>query len=369
MRIAQVPPLYESVPPSLYGGTERVVAHLCDALVDLNHHVTLFGTADARTSAELVSVRDRSLRLDSTPVKSDLGSHLAALHEVRKRAAQFDILHFHTDMLHMPMFEKLSHKSITTLHGRLDSRDLAAVYSRWPEFGLVSVSDKQRTPLPRARWLGTVGHGVPAQLYAFTARPRGGYLAFLGRMAPEKRPDVAIRVARRAEIPLRLAAKVDDVDRVYFESTIRPLLDDPLIDYIGEIGDDEKAQFLGDAIALLFPINWPEPFGLVMIESMACGTPVIAWNFGSVPDVVDPGVSGFVVNSESEALNAIAAIRNLDRRHVRLAFERRFTSRAMANGYLEIYERALDASRRIPIAPNVAPWHDIVPVIKAVHGV
>lgn len=364
MKIAQIPPLYESVPPRLYGGTERVVAHLCDALVELNHQVTLFGTADARTSAELVPVRHRSLRLDDTPVKSDLASHLTSLYEVRQRAAEFDILHFHTDMLHMPLFEGQSHKVITTLHGRLDCADLASVYSRWPDFGLVSVSDEQRRPLPNVRWLGTVSHGVPIQLYAFTARPNGGYLAFLGRMAPEKRPDLAIQVARRAGLPLRLAAKIDDVDRVYFDSTIRPLLADPLINYIGEIGDDEKAQFLGDAIALLFPINWPEPFGLVMIESMACGTPVIAWNCGSVPEIVDPGITGFIVNTESQALDALAAIQNLDRKHVRLTFEQRFTSRAMANGYLDVYNKALGASRANGVTPDGTRRREFCPFTR-----
>lgn len=358
MKIAQIPPLYESVPPSLYGGTERVVAHLCDALVELNHQVTLFGTADARTSADLIPVRERSLRLDKAHVKSDLASHLTSLYEVRKRAAQFDILHFHVDMLHMPMFETLSHRSITTLHGRLDCEDIASVYSRWPTFGLVSVSNEQRRPLPEATWLATVGHGVPADLYEFTARPRGGYLAFLGRLAPEKRPDLAIQVARHAEIPLRLAAKVDDVDRVYFDKIIRPLLDDPLVSYIGEIGDDEKGKFLGDAIALLFPINWPEPFGLVMIESMACGTPVIAWNCGSVPEIVEPGITGFIVNSESQALDAIAAIGTLDRKQVRLTFEQRFTSRAMANGYVDVYHRALEANRGNSTMAYPSPWHE-----------
>jgi glycosyltransferase involved in cell wall biosynthesis len=346
MRIAQVAPLYEAVPPRLYGGTERVVAYLCDALVELGHEVTLFATADARTRARLVPVRDQAIRLDSAPLKSDLAAHLSMLYEVRRRAAQFDILHFHVDMLHFPMFEAQAHKCVTTLHGRLDMEDLLSVYTRWPTFGLVSISNAQRKPLPHATWLATVGHGVPAHLCRFNGRAYGGYLAFLGRISPEKRPDLAIRLAQRARLPLRIAAKVDAVDVAYFDTVIRPLLADPQVQFIGEIGDDQKAEFLGGARALLFPINWPEPFGLVMIEAMGCGTPVIAWNYGSVREVIDEGVSGFIVNSEEEALGAIARLPGLERQRVRATFERRFTSTVMANAYLEVYARLLGAHRR-----------------------
>jgi glycosyltransferase involved in cell wall biosynthesis len=342
MKVAQVAPLYEAVPPRFYGGTERVVAYLSDALVELGHEVTLFATADARTRARLVPVRDQAIRLDDAPLKSDLAAHLSMLYEVRRRARQFDVLHFHVDMLHFPMFEQQSHKCVTTLHGRLDMEDLLSVYARWSNFGLVSISNAQRKPLPHASWLATVSHGVPARLYPFSPHG-GGYLAFLGRISPEKRPDLAVRLAREAGVPLRIAAKVDPVDVAYFERVVHPLLEDPLVEYIGEIGDEHKAQFLGGARALLFPINWPEPFGLVMIEAMACGTPVIAWNCGSVREIVEDGVNGIIVNSEAEALRAIARVPTLDRQRVRATFERRFTSTVMARAYLEVYERLLES--------------------------
>jgi glycosyltransferase involved in cell wall biosynthesis len=350
MKIAQVAPLYEAVPPRLYGGTERVVAYLCDALVELGHEVTLFATSDARTRARLVPVRDQAIRLDSAPLKSDLAAHLSMLYEVRRRAQQFDIVHFHVDMLHFPMFEACAHKCVTTLHGRLDMEDLLSVYTRWPGFGLVSISNAQRKPLPHASWLATVGHGVPARLCPFSERASGGYLAFLGRISPEKRPDVAIRLAQRAGIPLRIAAKVDAVDVVYFDTVIRPLLAGPHVQFIGEIGDEQKAEFLGGAQALLFPINWPEPFGLVMIEAMGCGTPVIAWNYGSVREVIDEGVTGFIVTSEEQALGAISRLPGIERQRVRATFERRFTSTVMGSNYLDVYMRLLAAHRR-PIKP------------------
>lgn len=342
MEIAQIAPLYEAVPPRLYGGTERVVAHLCNALMDLGHDVTLFASAEARTKARLVPVREEAIRLDRSPLKSDLAAHLAMLFEVRRRCKQFDILHFHVDMLHFPFFEQQAHKCVTTLHGRLDVKDLPHVYARWPHYGLVSISDSQRLPLPEANWIDTVPHGVPEALFPFQPQPRsGGYLAFLGRLSPEKRPDVAIRLAQRSGLPLKIAAKVDPVDESYFESVVQPLLNDPLIEYVGEIGDARKAEFLGNASALLFPIQWPEPFGLVMIESMACGTPVIAWNHGAVPEVIEPGVTGFIVTSESEALEAIRRVTRLDRTAVRAAFERSFTARVMANAYLDLYKQIL----------------------------
>jgi glycosyltransferase involved in cell wall biosynthesis len=343
MHIAQIAPLAEAVPPKLYGGTERVVANLCDALVQLGHEVTLFAAADARTDAKLIPVRDRSIRLDPAPLKSDVAAHLTMLHEVRRRAWQFDMLHFHIDLLHFPVFEHQAHRTVTTLHGRLDLTDLEAAYRHWPQFGLVSISDHQRTPMPFINWLATIPHGLPMQTFVFRARPQPGYLAFLGRISPEKRPDVAISIARRAGIPLKIAAKVDAVDREYFDTRIAPLLDHPLIDYIGEIGEDQKSEFLGNARALLFPIDWPEPFGLVMIEAMACGTPVIAWNCGSVPEVIDHGVTGYIVDSEEEALAALGNIGQIDRRTVRAVFERRFAARTMARSYVDLYARMLDS--------------------------
>ena len=342
MKIAQIAPLYEAVPPRLYGGTERVVAHLCDALVELGHEVTLFAAADARTKARLVPVRDQAIRLDAAVLRSDLAAHLVMLHEVKRRSAQFDVLHFHVDMVHFPMFEQQAHKTVTTLHGRLDLKDLAAAYDRWPSFGLVSISDQQRKPLPNANWLATVAHGVPLCQYAFREHPAGRYLAFLGRISPEKRPDVAIQVARRARIPLKLAAKVDAVDTVYFETVVKPLLDDPGVEFVGEIGDERKSDFLGNALALLFPVHWPEPFGLVMIEAMACGTPVIAWNCGAIPEVIDDGITGFIVNSEDEALAAIERITAIERRGIRAVFEQRFTATMMARAYLNVYAQLLN---------------------------
>jgi glycosyltransferase involved in cell wall biosynthesis len=339
MKIAQIAPLYESVPPRLYGGTERVVAHLCNALVSQGHEVTLFASADARTRATLVPARQQALRLDPAPLKSDLACHMVMLQEVRRRAEEFDVLHFHIDQLHFPFFEDIAERTLTTLHGRLDVKDLSEVYWAWRQFPLVSISRHQRTPLPFARWHGTVHHGIDPVLFPFHERADGGYLAFLGRISPEKRPDRAIAIAIGAGLPLKIAAKVDPVDREYFRQEIRPLLGHPLIEYIGEIGDDDKPAFLGGARALLFPIDWPEPFGLVMIEAMACGTPVIAWRCGSVPELVDHGRSGLIVECEEEAIAAAHAIDALDRKEVRATFEQRFTAAAMAKAYAELYRR------------------------------
>jgi glycosyltransferase involved in cell wall biosynthesis len=340
MKIAQVPPLYESVPPRLYGGTERVVAHLSDALVQLGHEVTLFASADARTSARLVPVRDQAIRLDPARLKSDFAAHFTQIAEVRQRADEFDIIHFHTDMVHFPFFEHTPHRTLTTLHGRLDLKDLAQVFWRWRQFPLVSISDHQRNPLPFANWAGTVHHGVRTDLYRF--QPQGeGYLAFLGRFSPEKRPDRAIAIAKRVGRPLKLAAKVDAADQTYFEEKIEPLLHDPLIEYLGEIGDGQKSTFLGGAAALLFPIDWPEPFGLVMIEAMACGVPVIAYDCGSVSEVVEDGITGFIVRNEDEAVAALDRIGTLNRAAIRRRFEQRFSATAMAARYLDLYGKQI----------------------------
>jgi glycosyltransferase involved in cell wall biosynthesis len=350
MRIAQVTPLYEAVPPRFYGGTERVVAHLTDALVELGHDVTLFASAEAQTKARLIPVRDQAIRLDPAPLKSDLAAHLSMLSEVRRRQDQFDVIHFHTDMIHFPFFEDRAARTVTTLHGRLDLKDLDEVYRRWPRFPLVSISDDQRRPLPSANWAATVQHGMAQSLYSFS--PKGdGYLAFLGRISPEKRPDRAIAIAKASGRRLKIAAKVDAADRVYFEEKIAPLLDHPLIEFIGEIGDGEKSAFLGGAEALLFPIDWPEPFGLVMIEAMACGTPVIAYDCGSVPEVIEDGLTGFIVRTDAEAIAAVGRLPELDRAAIRRRFEDRFSATAMARRYIDLYDRlAAPAEARLGLA-------------------
>ena len=354
MKIAQIAPLYEAVPPKLYGGTERVVANLCDALVDQGHDVTLFSGADARTKARLVAVRDQAIRLDAAPLKSDLAAHMAMLSEVRRRAADFDVLHFHVDMIHFPFFEDIAHRTLTTLHGRLDIKDLPGVYARWPQYPMVSISDDQRRSLPNANWAGTVHHGMPSEAYVFNAEPRG-YLAFLGRISPEKRPDRAIAIAKRLGMPLKMAAKVDAADAAYFHAEIEPLLADPLIEFIGEIGDAQKSEFLGGAEALLFPIDWPEPFGLVMIEAMACGTPVVAWRCGSTSEVIEPGVTGFLVETDAEADAAVIRARDLDRRNVRRRFELRFSAAAMARRYVDLFEQQVPTAGKPEAANTLDP--------------
>jgi glycosyltransferase involved in cell wall biosynthesis len=334
MHIAQVSPLIESVPPALYGGTERIVSYLTEELVAAGHDVTLFATADSRTSARLMPFAPRALRIQ----KSDpIPYLLVMLHEIRRAAAAFDVIHFHMDPLQFPLFSGLEDRCVTTLHGRLDLPDLPVIYHAFPQMPLVSISDAQRRPLAFARWVRTVAHGLPPDLLPFDGQG-GGHLAFLGRVSPEKRLDRAIRIAVAAGMPLVIGAKVDRVDEAYFEREIRPLLGHPLITFLGEVAEAAKARLLGSALALLFPIDWPEPFGLVMIEAMACGTPVIAWRAGSVPEVVDPGITGFIVEGEEEAVAAIGAAARLDRRQVRATFERRFSSRRMAEDYVEVYE-------------------------------
>jgi glycosyltransferase involved in cell wall biosynthesis len=339
VRIAQVAPLYEAVPPRLYGGTERIVAHLTDALVDLGHDVVLFASADARTKAPLVAVRDQAIRLDPYTLKSDLAAHLSMMHEVQRRASEFDVIHFHVDLVHFPFFAQGAQQTVTTLHGRLDLKDLPEAYRRWPQYPLVSISDHQRGPLPLANWVATVHHGTSSDLLQPAARPAGDYVAFLGRISPEKRPDRAISIARRAGLRIKIAAKVDAADRAYFNEIIEPLLLGTDVEFVGEIGDTEKSAFLGNAAALLFPVDWPEPFGLAMIEAMACGTPVVAWRCGSVPEIVDEGVTGFVVSSEKDAAAAVLRAASLDRRLIRRTFEQRFAASAMAERYLEVYRQ------------------------------
>ena len=359
MKIAQVPPLYEAVPPKLYGGTERVVAHLTDALVDLGHEVTLFAAADAETRARLIPVRDQSIRLDPAPFKSDLAAHMTMLSEVLRRADDFDVIHFHTDMIHFPFFSRLADKTVTTLHGRLDLKDLPDVYERWPEFGLVSISDDQRRPLPLANWKATVHHGMLADLYRFAPRSQG-YLAFLGRISPEKGPDRAIEIATKLGKPLKMAAKIDVQDRPYWDTVIRPMVEaNPLVEFVGEIGDHQKSAFLGGAEALLFPIDWPEPFGLVMIEAMACGTPVVAFRCGSAPEIIDDGETGYLVDTVEQAVAATARAHLLDREAIRAHFELRFSATAMARRYLDVYG---DLLARRPFAEE--PLADVVTPLR-----
>jgi glycosyltransferase involved in cell wall biosynthesis len=341
MKIAQVAPLIESVPPRLYGGTERIVSYLTEELVTLGHDVTLFASGDSITSAELATCCTRALRLD--PTVSDIIPHfMLMIDKVRERAEEFDILHFHIDLFHFPLFRSLAARTLTTLHGRQDLGDLKPFYSRFGEMPLVSISNDQRKPLPHANFIATIHHGIPAELHA-PSFEQGSYLAFLGRISPEKRPDRAIRIARAAGIPLKIAAKVDKVDEAYFRNDILPLIEGPGVEFIGEINEREKTKFLGEAAALLFPVDWPEPFGLVMIEAMACGTPVLAFRCGSIPEVIDDGVTGTVVESEEEAVAALPAILSYDRRVVRQRFEERFTDAIMANDYVSTYRRLLKA--------------------------
>jgi glycosyltransferase involved in cell wall biosynthesis len=339
MKIAQVAPLIESVPPRLYGGTERIVSYLTEELVRLGHDVTLFGSGDSITSAELTPCCARALRLDPT-VRDVIPHFMLMIDEVRERADEFDILHFHIDLFHFPLFRALAARTLTTLHGRQDLGDLKPFYSRFGDMPLVSISNDQRKPLPHANFVATIHHGIPADLHRPSFEP-GDYLAFLGRISPEKRPDRAIKIARAAGIPLKIAAKVDKVDEDYFRNDILPLIEGSGVEFIGEINEREKTKFLGEAAALLFPVDWPEPFGLVMIEAMACGTPVLAFRGGSVPEVIDDGVTGKVVDSEEEAIAALPVILSYDRRAVRNRFEKRFTAARMAKDYAGIYRQLL----------------------------
>jgi glycosyltransferase involved in cell wall biosynthesis len=339
MRIAQIAPLAESVPPRLYGGTERIVAYLTEELVRQGHEVTLFASGDSVTSAELVPCARQALRLDPSVV-DPLPHHLLMLEEVRRRAGDFDLLHFHVDLLHYPMMGDHRHHSLTTLHGRLDLKDSHPLYAAYADYPLVSISDHQRRPMPPVAWAGTVHHGLPLDVLAFSPGTPSGYLAFLGRISPEKRPDRAIRIAERCGLPLKIAAKIDRADAAYWEEVIEPMIRaNPRVEFVGEIDEHEKARFLGDALALVFPIDWPEPFGLVMIEAMACGTPVLAFACGSVPEVIEPGVTGAVVHDLDQAVAAVPALIGLDRTKIRSTFETRFSATRMADDYVALYRR------------------------------
>ena len=342
MRIAQISPLTEAVPPKLYGGTERVIAWLTEELVALGHDVTLFASGDSQTSARLEAIWPRALRLD-TSVRDPMGLHMAMLEQVRRQSDHFDVLHFHLDYYPFSLFSRQSTPFITTLHGRLDLPEHQPVFTTFSSMPVISISNSQRRPVPQAGWVKTIYHGLPADL--LTPKPvRPGYLAFLGRISPEKSVDRAIRIAKRCGLPIKIAAKIDRADRDYFEEQIRPLMSLPFVEYLGEINDAQKSEFLSGAIALLVPIDWPEPFGLVMIEAMACGTPVIAFNRGSVPEIIEDGLTGFIVEDETSAVGAIGQLSTLSREGVRARFEERFTARRMANEYLAVYRQLAEAA-------------------------
>jgi glycosyltransferase involved in cell wall biosynthesis len=345
MRIAQIAPLHEAVPPKFYGGTERVVSYLTEALVEMGHDVTLFASGDSQTSAKLEAVWPQALRLDPS-VRDTMAPHMLLLEEVRRRADEFDVLHFHIDYYPFSLFSRQQVPFLTTLHGRLDLPELQPIFNIFNEAPVVSISDNQRKPLPQANWLSTVYHGLPENLLTPVKDSKHEYLAFLGRISPEKRVDRAIRIAEQVGMPIKIAAKLDRADRAYYEEKIKPLFALPHVEYIGEINESQKSEFLGNAAALLFPIDWPEPFGLVMIEAMACGTPVIAFKRGSVPEVIENGVSGFVVEDELSAVAACKRLHTLPRERVRQAFEERFSSHVMAANYVKNYEELLRQKRR-----------------------
>ncbi len=348
MKIAQVSPLVESVPPKLYGGSERVVSYLTEELVRQGHDVTLFASGDSRTRAELVPIVPEALRLSKVHDSPEIHTILM-VEAVCKRASDFDIIHFHLDTLHFPLTRRMERPSVTTLHGRLDLPDLAPLFDEYRDIPVISISNSQRRPLPQANWQATVYNGVPESHFTFQPRP-GQYLAFLGRISPEKRADRAIEIARRAGIPLRIAAKVDKVDEQYFNERIKPLLRDPLIEFIGEIDEREKDAFLGEARALLLPIDWPEPFGLVMIEAMACGTPVIAYGHGAVPEVIDEGKTGYMVHDIDGAVRAVERLDAIGRQTCRETFERRFSASRMARDYVKVYHNMIHEREPLPRA-------------------
>ncbi len=345
MRIAQIAPLHEAVPPKLYGGTERVVSFLTEELVAQGHDVTLFASGDSVTSAKLKSVWPRALRLDPG-IRDPIAPHMLLMEAVRRQVDEFDVLHFHMDYWPFSLFGRQRTPFVTTMHGRLDLTELQPVFDMFPNAPIVSISDAQRRPLPQARYVATVHHGLPANLLTPQPGPKD-YLAFLGRIAPEKGPDRAIRIARACGVPLKMAAKVDRADQVYFDSVIRPMLAGGGVELIGEINDAQKPEFLSGAMGLLMPIDWPEPFGLVMIEAMACGTPVVAFNRGSVPEIIEDGVSGYIVEDEMGAMAAVNRLSKLSRNTVRQRFDTRFTARRMAEDYLSIYRSLAGEERSV----------------------
>jgi glycosyltransferase involved in cell wall biosynthesis len=346
MRIAQIAPLTEAVPPKLYGGTERVISWLTEELVALGHDVTLFASGDSVTAARLEAMWPRALRLDGS-VRDPNALHITMLERIRERHGEFDILHFHLDYYPFSLFSRQPTPFLATMHGRLDLPEHQPMFSVFPRVPVVSISDSQRRPVPHARWIRTIHHGLPTDLLRpQPAKP--SYLGFLGRISPEKGLPRAVRIAKRCGLPLKIAAKVDAADHDYFEDEIRPLLDDPLVEFVGEIGDADKPRFLSGAMALLVPIEWPEPFGLVMIEAMACGTPVIAFNRGSVPEVIEDGVTGFIVEDEISAVGSVHRLGELSRRAIRQRFEERFTARRMAKDYLEAYRGLLSGEAARP---------------------
>jgi len=338
MRIAQIAPLTEAVPPKLYGGTERIVSYLTEGLVELGHEVTLFASGDSVTAATLAPMSAKALRLD--PSVRDTNAPLALMLEtVYRRRHEFDMLHFHLDYLPFSLFSRQGTPMVTTLHGRLDLPELQPVFDAFRDVPVVSISNDQRKPLPQANFASTIYHGLPEHLLTPRTDTKPGYLAFLGRIAPEKRCDRAIEIAIATNTKLKIAAKVDRADVDYYEQKIRPMMDHPLVEFIGEINEQQKPEFLSGATALLTPIDWPEPFGLVMIEAMACGTPVIAFRHGSVPEVVDEGITGYAVDTMQEAIAAVDRVKALSRARVRQQFEARFTARRMAQDYVDLYER------------------------------
>jgi glycosyltransferase involved in cell wall biosynthesis len=345
MRIAQIAPPIEGVPPQTYGGTERIVHYITEELVALGHDVTLFASGDSMTSAELVPCVPRALRLEPK-VKDVIPYYMLMLDRVYRQADRFDILHFHIDQFHFPLFRSMAGRTLTTLHGRQDLPDLHALYSGFPEMPLISISMAQRAPVPTANFVANIPHGLPENLHQLVGQPRGGYLAFLGRIAPEKRPDRAIAIAQAVGMPLKIAAKVDRVDEQYFREQIKPMIDEsPNIEFIGEITERQKSQFLGEASAVLFPIDWPEPFGLVMLEALACGTPVVARPCGSVPEIVRSGVNGFMADSVPDLVEAVARVDALDRAQCRRDFEKRFSVARMVDGYEALYRSACAQAR------------------------
>jgi glycosyltransferase involved in cell wall biosynthesis len=343
MKIAQIAPLIESVPPRLYGGTERIVSYLSDELVALGHQVTLFASGDSITAAALVPCVRQALRLDAS-VRDTIPYYMLMLDRVRRMADDFDVLHFHIDQFHFPLFRPIAGRTVTTLHGRQDLPDLLPLYQGFDDMPLVSISNDQRRPIPDANFAATIYHGLPADLHRPASTP-GDYVAFLGRISPEKRPDRAILIARALGIKLKIAAKVDRADEAYFRTQIEPLLDGPGVEFIGEINEYQKTRFLGEARALLFPVDWPEPFGLSMIEAMACGTPVLAFRCGSVPEIIEDGVTGFMVDNIEDAIAALPRVMALDRKKVRQRFERRFSATRMANDYVRVYRSLITTSQ------------------------